>query len=191
MDMRTAINLVEEQFSDDIFDAVREEIVSDILNDHEMELAGMLRRYESFHDIESDDFDDPATQPSDPEFRRWLAEQVNDMVGEAAWEIESRVQGDHLIGYRVITAPKTFHYDGSRHPGIYWSWDEGAAEAHWGNFSSGMVEWKFTAKLPVSSIDWKQTLYMSASPMYETEKEVRLFDNAPIEVLSCVPVKGA
>lgn len=190
MDMRTAINLVESNLSDDTLDAVVDEVVKEFLSD-EFQFGDAVARYGRDEDIDGldveDGFGDRPDQrhmAQDPGFRTWLKRNVVERVSEVYWEIESRVKGGTLIGYRVITAPTDFHYDGTRHPGIYWSWDDDAAEAHWGDFSAGMVSWKFTAKIPVASIDWQRTLVMSASPNYEEEKEIRLFDNAPLEVVS-------
>lgn len=104
-------------------------------------------------------------------------------VADAAWEIESRIKGGIIRCWRVITAPADWQPQEGQHPGIYWSWDQDAAEAHWGSYRDDHVVWEITADIPESSIDKVMTLVMNAHPDYEEEREVRIFKDAPVEIV--------
>ena len=115
------------------------------------------------------------------DFKDWLKEWVEDQVYDA-WNNFMHLfdRGGNAILYRMITAPADWKPD-DRHPGIYWSWEEDAAEAHWGDFRRGHVRWLLTAKV---NVDWTATLAMNVQPDYASEKEIRLKDNAPLELLN-------
>jgi hypothetical protein len=110
----------------------------------------------------------------------WAIERVKDAFEEIDW----RFKGDVIRVYRMITAPPTWVPDPNRHPGEYWSWDEHAAQAHWGSFGSGDVKWLMVADVHKSQIDWEQTLAASGSPDAEDEKEITVRLNSPIKLLS-------
>jgi hypothetical protein len=68
--------------------------------------------------------------------------------------------------------------------GIYWSWDEHAAEAHWGNFATGHVKWRLVADVSSRQIDWVSTLSANANPDMADEKEITLRENVPVKLVS-------
>ena len=59
--------------------------------------------------------------------------------------------------------------------GIYWSWDEGTAEAHWGRFGNGAVEVLLRAQVSENDVDWEGTIIANLDPsLGEDEQEIRL-----------------
>jgi hypothetical protein len=116
-------------------------------------------------------------------FDEWLKEHCWDEVNNYYYEIHSQVENGAIECYRMITAPKTWKID-QQHPGLFWSWDLDAADAHWGKFNKGDVRWLITAQIPELSIDWIKTLVQNGHESYKDEKEVRIFDSAAVNVIS-------
>jgi hypothetical protein len=55
--------------------------------------------------------------------------------------------------------------------------DEGDQTAH----VHGII---IEADIPVSSVDWVMSMVMNANPEYEEEKEIRIFENAPVNIIA-------
>lgn len=129
---------------------------------------------------------------STPGFKEWFDDWAQTRIWDAWGNLHGTLhkQGGVFRLYRCITAPKDFKLDPSRHPGIYWSWSEGAAEAHWGKYDQGDIEWVIAADVPEGSVNWIQTLAQNASPDYENECEITLKQNAALEIVSCRPRKA-
>lgn len=107
----------------------------------------------------------------------WCETAVQDAFGKIDWLFK----GGKITVWREITAPANWTPE-SGHPGIYWSWDEDAAEAHWGTHKDGEVKWLMMAEVTPAMIDWPATLCQNANPDYEDEKEIRLLPNVPVKV---------
>lgn len=118
----------------------------------------------------------------DDHFMKWFAQWIDNACGDAEWQIENRIRqnGGKLKVYRAITAPRDWKPDENRHPGVYWSWDHSAAQAHWGSLSRDHIVWVLEATISPSDIDWVATLGQNAIPAYREEKEVRLKPNVPV-----------
>lgn len=137
--------------------------------------------------------DDPYASPDDeeeefdtdsPEFQEKLLAWAKDRVWSAHEEIDYMFQGKDVIRvYRMITAPPNWKPDPKQHPGIYWSWDEDAAEAHWGSFGKGHVQWLLVADVNSSQIDWVSTLAANAVPDSESEREITLRQDTPVQLV--------
>jgi hypothetical protein len=119
---------------------------------------------------------------SDSDFIAWLDDWCRERIDDAFWNYRHLFKEDHIVAYRMITAPQDWRAT-ERHPGIYWTWDRDAAQAHWGNYKEGNVEWLIEAELPVASIDWGATLAMNASWDYAEEREIRIHADAPLKLL--------
>lgn len=115
--------------------------------------------------------------------RRWFRYHFTDRIESVYWDIEQRVQNGQLPVYREITAPVNWQPDPNRHPGNYWSWDEHAAEAHWGSFKNGDVKWLLVGQATLNQIDWVGTLAKNASYDYESEKEIQLKPGARVALV--------
>lgn len=129
---------------------------------------------------------DPYGDEPDPkDFKSLLNDWCENAVHEASWKITSRMKGENLRAWREITASENWTPE-QQHPGIYWSWDEHAAEAHWGSSDHeghGSVTWKMEALLNSAQIDWPVTIVMNANPSYNDECEVRIKPNTPVQIV--------
>lgn len=116
---------------------------------------------------------------SETEFREWCERRLRNAYDE----ISAYIQGDDSIKiYRAITLPEGEAPDTSRHPGIYWTYDQDAIHPAHGHLNQHI--WVFTAKTDVNQIDWVRTLAQNATPGYESEKEIRLKDHGRIDDLT-------
>jgi len=118
-----------------------------------------------------------------PEFLDWFRGFVSDNYNDAEFAIENSFENGEITLWRAITAPRNWKPDPNRHPGIYWSWDFRAAEAHWGDFRDGSIVWILETKVHADAIDWEATLAQNAQPSYVEEKEVRLKEGYPVKIL--------
>lgn len=134
--------------------------------------------------IDVNNLDEPVDLKN-PEIEERLLDWAIDRVRDAYQDIDYRFSGDTIRIYREITAPAKWKPDPTQHPGIYWSWDEGAAEAHWGSFSNGQVKWLLTAEVTAAQIDWVSTLAANGAPSYEDEREITLIEGTPVHLISC------
>ena len=65
--------------------------------------------------------------------------------------------------------------------GVYWSYEEGAAQAHWGQ---GGRPYTLEGQITENAVDWESTIYANLHPsLGEDEKEIRLKDGAPVKLL--------
>jgi hypothetical protein len=119
-----------------------------------------------------------------PRFKKWLNYEVESTIEDAMYEIKSHIKGGLITIWRDMTVtdewltalPST----GAR-LGRYWSFEEDAAEAHWGGSEGNTI--KIQTTVPESYIDWQQTITANIDPAIgEEEKEITLFKNTPIKI---------
>jgi hypothetical protein len=89
------------------------------------------------------------------------------------WRTVKYNKGDKKDLYERITK-------GFKGVGVYWTWEEGAAEAHWGE--SGGHSITLHAKVSVENVDWLTTVYDSAYGLKE-EKEIRIKNNGNVMII--------
>ena len=65
--------------------------------------------------------------------------------------------------------------------GEYWTYDEDAAESHWGNFNL-KNKILFETNIKENYINWEDTFILNLDESLKEEKEVRLFKNTPIKL---------
>lgn len=129
--------------------------------------------------------EDGKVDETDPHFQEWLKDYVENRIGEAVEYMASSftMQNGEIVLYRMITAPVNWVEQGgltTRPLGVFWSWDEQAAEAHWGEFNNDTQQYLIVASARVQDIDWATSIFANANPSYEDEREVRLNDGASV-----------
>ena len=128
-------------------------------------------------------FEDDTEGMSDEERDEFLTNVVMNETRNRYQSIVSFFDGLNfpLEVYREITVPSldSIKFDSI---GVYWTWDENAAEAHWGQGSGRYV--KFAAEINADIVDWDTSIMCNLDPsLGEEEKELRLFDGASFELL--------
>jgi GNAT superfamily N-acetyltransferase len=119
-------------------------------------------------------------------------EQQEYLERRAYEDLENRyydVLGDHsmwsfpLDVYRVVTL-KDIRGLKRRGIGVFWSRDENAAEAHWGNFGPGYQKYIIHAQVQEQDVDWEATVWVNLDPsLGEEEKEIRLKEGTHPQIL--------
>lgn len=114
--------------------------------------------------------------------------QIHEDLDNITYKISDNIENGKLTIYRIIMVDDEWfshlQKEGKR-LGIYWSWDETAAEAHWGHNSSSKTNTVLlTSVIDEIYIDWIETLRLNIHPFYLDEKEIRLFKNTPIDLVS-------
>ncbi len=89
------------------------------------------------------------------------------------WRVVTYVNNTEEDMYTAIT--KRF-----KGVGVYWSWKDSAAEAHWG--VSGGHSITLHGKLATQDVDWNGTLYQNAGDLAE-ECEIRTIENGNVMIV--------
>lgn len=122
-------------------------------------------------------------------FQEYVREVFRDNLEDRIQDISSHIENGSIMIYRNIHVDdKWFDHilkDG-KHLGIYWSYNEEAAQSYWHDRD------KYTESVTIHSIvkeeyvDWKTTLQIGSHPNYRDEMEIRLFKNTPLKILSII-----
>ena len=170
--MRNLIRIVENQSR-----------VSEIVIDKAAKLARRLSWSEDgaldvFNTLRDAGYVGPEYNVDTPEFTEAFVKWSKDEVEASLDEITQLFKNDKLRVWREITAPVDWKPSG--HPGLYWSWEKDAAEAHWGDGEG--VKWLLEATVTFDQIDWVETLGRNASTSYNDEKEIRVLASADVKL---------
>jgi len=121
------------------------------------------------------------------EFKKWglyeLELKFYEIQNKFNYEI---IEEDMIPIWRMISAKKHWLYhlenEGKR-LGIYWTWDKAAAEPHWG-YDSNISKFLIESEVHAKHINWIQTIKANMHPSYEEEKEITLYKNTPLNIIS-------
>lgn len=116
-------------------------------------------------------------------FKNWIAYEVEYKIEDFISEIQNYFKGDTITIWREMTVDdkwlELLPTTGKR-LGKYWSYEEDAAEAHWGG--SG-IKIRLQTSVDEKFIDWTQTIIANIDPQVgESEKEITLFKNTPLKL---------
>lgn len=150
---------------------------------------GETYRIEARIDLGYDPYDAPDEAEEEIEKRaeEIAKEQLVDSLYNILWQYEQfqdpirlfrkiRVKGESYE--EIIKNIRLLHV------GEFWSHDENAAEAHWGDFSNGTQEVTLYAEIPQTSVNWYNTLIKNIIPSYAEEQEIE------INLGTQVPIQG-
>ena len=74
--------------------------------------------------------------------------------------------------------------------GIYWAYEDSAAEAHWGHPGSEGT-YTLEAQITENAVDWDSTIFANLQPSIgDMEKEITLKEGAPVKLLRWQDPKG-
>ena len=171
----------------DFTDAAVQELATEIQMNPGDELM-MYRLDQGMDPYDGEDHDEAHYQEWLPDY---LEGKVSDTIGYI-WNNFTEENGEIII-YREITAPADWVEQGgltTRGLGVYWSWDEHAAEAHWGNFSEGQVKYLLQGSVSYNEVNWVSTITKNAHSQSEDEKEVELKEGSTIRLLGVYRYDG-
>jgi len=103
--------------------------------------------------------------------------------------ISDQIKNDNIEIFRIITVGKNWikHLEKQgNHLGIYWSFDEDAAEPHWGyNNSKKQIKALIKSLIDQKYVDWVRTIRANLTlSTGEEEKEITLFKSTPLKISS-------
>ena len=142
-------------------------------------IEGMVRDVDSWDQWEPSDVDETREFDALPE-----EEQAKWIYGNAEEHLKGRY--DELLRqhgrwtfpltvYRMLSLVGGRKAVNPKKIGIFWSWDEAAAEAHWGSFGLGTEKILLKAQVGRDDIDWEGTFEANMAPSTgEEEREIRL-----------------
>jgi len=117
------------------------------------------------------------------EFKNWLEIEMEDKFDGAKLEIENLIEDGRITIWRMITVHKKWldnFIKKGKHLGIFWSWEESAAEAHW---SKEDIEVLFQCTIDERQVEWVETIIANMHPsLGEDEKEIRLVKNTRLKL---------
>ncbi len=167
--------------------AAIERLHSEMMSGNDSGVAVELFRLHEYGDPHDDpeDYDDPETV--EWKYKRWLDEWCEARVEHAAYDIVNgmshnrQAHMDGIVIYRVIRADENFPSNiKARGLGEYWSWEEGAAEAHWAG--DGEITYLIVGLVDPKHVDWEHSLMQNAHPSFDHEKELYIPEGSPIEL---------
>jgi tRNA nucleotidyltransferase/poly(A) polymerase len=153
----------------------------------------MSDNFEMFLDYYRYEFDLVGTDSEEiedtDEFKNWFKYELMNRYDDAVDRISAKIKPDGTIDiWRRITVNDeenrwiTHLAEAGKHLGIYWSWDERAAEAHWGN-SAHSNNVLIKSSIKEEYVDWKNTLFANMDiSLGEDEKEITLLRNTSLKI---------
>jgi hypothetical protein len=165
--------------------------IHDILNDEFMKkfknedcVDLMLDWYIEEKDLEDDDKDEIEDSK---EFEEYLKYTLENNFEDFYYNITDLIDDNGKISiYRAMTVDDNWlnhlKTQGKR-LGMYWSWEYGSAEAHWGDWDKKNIV-RIESEVNENHVNWDDTIYQNIHPNYSEEKEIRLFKNTPLKIKS-------
>jgi 2'-5' RNA ligase len=153
----------------------------------ELEMSDNYERYIEYYQYEENMVDvDKEEIEKTEEFKNWLTYELREKYDDTVDRITNKIKPDGTIDiWRRIKVDDIWvnHLiQAGKHLGIYWSWDEHAAEAHWGDTtknSNALIK----SSIKEEYIDWKSTIYANMDlSLGEEEKEITLFKNTSLKI---------
>lgn len=139
-----------------------------------------------WEDIEDEEEREKVKQGAYEEVFADLENQYLDQYEEATYQLDNL---EDVEVWRIITVEEGVDPTKLEGLGIFWAYEESAAEAHWGH-SKG-VSVLFHAKADPRSVDYAGTVWARTMPgTGDAEKEIRFIKHAPVYVYEVEFVRG-
>jgi hypothetical protein len=120
-----------------------------------------------------------AAENNTMKWRRAVKDFLEDRVSEIYDKITWLGRSGRIEIWREITAPENWKPTDD-YPGIYWSWDQAAAEAHNGDFKSGNVKWILFTTVPMNFVNLFNSVVKNADlSIGDEEREIELKGTRP------------
>ena len=119
------------------------------------------------------------------DFKNWFKYELQYRYDDVIDKLNDVISSNNTIDiWRMMTVDDNWinnlHQKG-KHLGIYWSWDENSAEAHWGNSGQRIT---LNSNVREAYVNWVDTIQLNMDiSLGEEEKEIRLFKNTPIKII--------
>lgn len=131
-----------------------------------------------------DEYDDEDEARESEGFYDLVKNELENNFEDAFYNISDRIYSGKITIFRAMTVADDWvnhlKKQGKR-LGIYWSWDEDAAEAHWGKNHKNTAVLK--SEIAEKHVNWKSTLENNVNSSLSDEREITLYKNTPIKLL--------
>lgn len=153
----------------------------------ELEMSDNYERYVEYYQYENNLVDVEKEEIEKTEdFKNWLTYELKARFDDVVNNIKDKIKPNSTIDiWRRIKVDDIWvnHLiQAGKHLGIYWSWDERAAEAHWGDTaknSNALIK----SSIKEQYIDWNNTIDANMNIVLgEDEKEITLFKNTSLKI---------
>ena len=170
-------------FSDD--DILNDKYLTDLIRTESYINDDLLYAYIDTYNLEDEDKN--AIQDS-LDFKQYVKDYLQQNLDQAKENIFNEINYDKndIFIYRAITVDDNWlqHLKSQgKHLGIYWSWSPDGAETHWGDNSKSNVA-IITALIDEKHINWIETFHLNIHPSLGDEKEIRLYKNTPLNIVT-------
>ena len=124
------------------------------------------------------------------EFFKWFGNYMFDEYENVIDKLEDSIdQSGEITIYRemrVIDNWMEHLIKQGKHLGIYWTWDENSAEAHWGKVKNRNKA-LLVAKIKEEYVNWEETIKLNMElSLGDMEREIRLFKGTTIDLISVI-----
>jgi len=117
-------------------------------------------------------------------FQNWFEYELRIRYDDAVDIINDHINSDGTIDiWRMmkVTSEWLENLTGTgKHLGIYWSWEEDAAEAHWGHGGGKYLTIKSSVR--EEYVNWEDTIMLNMNIDLGDEKEIRLYKNTKLKI---------
>jgi hypothetical protein len=140
---------------------------------------------ENYIECDFEDEEQIAEIKDSADFKNYVKYDLEYKFDETVHNLASHITDGKVSMWRVILVKPEWIQHLSQYGGrlgIYWSFEKNAAEPHWGEY--GKNEVIFEALINENEIDWKTTIELNVNPTYSDEKEIRLFENTELNIIS-------
>jgi hypothetical protein len=167
-------------------DIINKDTIKHYINGFNNEL--FMYSYAKFHKLDPEKMNVEEWENTE-EGRDWINYEIENCFEETINKFEYEIiNGDSLSIWRKMRVSNDWlnhlQKQGNR-LGIYWSWDPNAAEEHWGyNIPEKFNVVTIESSVNVDYINWIDTIRCNMDPSSSEEKEIRLFKNTPLKIIS-------
>lgn len=119
------------------------------------------------------------------DFQDWLEFAIEDRFNDIVSELKDSIKRGKLPIFREMMVTKDWIkklVKQGKHLGVFWSWDEDAAEAHWGTFAKGYHRILLFSSIKEKYVDWLSTIQKNMIHSTYDEKEIELFKGTPLTI---------
>lgn len=121
------------------------------------------------------------------DFQDWLYDDISVTIDDLKDVFISLISGNIIEGWREMSVNKKWLTDLKNGKinklGIFWSYEEDAAEPHWG-YGANKKYIRLKADININAIDWISTFRANLYPsLGEDEKEITMKENRNIKLV--------
>lgn len=163
--------------------------IRELFLEDEYTINWMVSQYcqENYIECDPEDEEEMETISNSEDFKKFVEYELEYRVEEAINAIENRIIDGKITIWRIISVKpgwlQHLQQEGKR-LGIYWSYEKGAAEPHWGYKGEETPYYALMqASVKEEHVNWPETVELNIRPdTGEDEKEIRLFKNTPLKL---------